>query len=449
MNKANEEINLAEIIKSIARYWILIILVTAVAVGGAYLYTTNMMEPTYKATSILFVGKEIGNEESLDLTDIQVGKQLLADYGELIMTDIIVETVINDLSLDTSPAAFRNALSINIIGESRFLNISYTSSDPGLAANIANSLSDILVAKSIEVLKENNIQVIDYAKVPTAAIGPNLFLNVVVAGIGGLILSLFIVMIIIMTNTTFLNEREIEKGTGIAVLGVIPKFKQKRKIGGRKNIIPFADHDSVMSQSFRRFRMNMDYISLEHKQTILMFTTPSFEDGKAVSIINTAISYGQAGKKVLLIECDFYEKRLHELLQLPQTPGIRNCILNGKSLAETVRKVAGIDCISFLAPGIITQQEQTDIFSTQLFTAILGEARTKYDMILINTPPVLGVTDAAIISAKADAVILLVEQKKTRREAVDKAVRVLGRANSNIAGIIVNRSAGNRSKLRF
>ena len=259
MNKENEEVNILEIVKLMARYWVLILLLTAAAVYVSYSYTKNNIQTMYKSTVVLFVGKEIGNEESLNITDLQVGRQLLADYRELIKTDLVVEAAISELSLDISPAELRDALSISIKGESRLLDISYISDDPQSAIVISNKIAEVLVSKSVEILKENNIQIIDYAKDQPTRIEPEILLNTGVAFILGLIFSIFVALIIVMVKATFQNEREVETNTNLSVLGVMPRFRYKQNIVvGMKNIISFADYNSVISKSFKSFRINLE-----------------------------------------------------------------------------------------------------------------------------------------------------------------------------------------------
>lgn len=214
-----------EPVLEVLRHWWFILLITIVGIGITYYFVTQFIEPTYKASTTLFIGKEDTAGTGISFNDMQVGYQLIMDYQQLVQTDLVAEEVIKDLELNMTPEAFRMNLSVEIIDDSRFMHVSYTWLDPALTGQIANKLSEVLMQRAEEIVGVQNIQIVDYAKVPKNPISPNVFLDVVIGGLVGFVLSIFIIALQMMLANTVQEAEEIEKVFGLPVLGVIPKFK--------------------------------------------------------------------------------------------------------------------------------------------------------------------------------------------------------------------------------
>lgn len=214
-----------EPVLEVLKHWWFILLITIVGIGFTIYFVTQFIEPAYKASTTLFIGKEDATGTGISFNDMQVGYQLIMDYQQLIQTDLVAEEVIKDLKLNMTPEDFRKNLSVETIDDSRFMHVSYMWSDSALTGQIANKLSEVLMQRAEEIVGVQNIQIVDYAKTPKAPISPNVPLDAAIGGLVGFILSIFIIALQLMLVNTVQEAEEIEKVFGLPVLGVIPKLK--------------------------------------------------------------------------------------------------------------------------------------------------------------------------------------------------------------------------------
>ncbi|QRN84739.1 hypothetical protein JR334_07020 [Clostridia bacterium] len=191
--------------------------------------TREMVEPVYEASSTLFVGTEKNSVAGISFSDLQVDDQLVVDYQELIKTRLVTEEVIESLNLPFSVENFVARLNVSGIKDSRFVHIVFQDTNPQRAANIANELTDSLVANAEQIVGVENVMVVDKAVVPVSPISPNLMMNVAISAVLGAMLGMFLIMLLHMLDNTFKREDDIERELGITVLGVIPKFEGERR----------------------------------------------------------------------------------------------------------------------------------------------------------------------------------------------------------------------------
>ncbi len=224
-----EEIDIREIVSILLKKWWIIALFVVTAMLVTSYVTREMVEPVYEASSTLFVGTEKNSVAGISFSDLQVDDQLVVDYQELIKTRLVTEEVIESLNLPFSVENFVARLNVSGIKDSRFVHIVFQDTNPQRAANIANELTDSLVANAEQIVGVENVMVVDKAVVPVSPISPNLMMNVAISAVLGAMLGMFLIMLLHMLDNTFKREDDIERELGITVLGVIPKFEGERR----------------------------------------------------------------------------------------------------------------------------------------------------------------------------------------------------------------------------
>ncbi|PKM57729.1 MAG: hypothetical protein CVU98_04540 [Firmicutes bacterium HGW-Firmicutes-3] len=225
MNEEYQELDLVELLRGVVSNWWLILLFMIIAAGSSYYATKTYVVPIYKAESTLFIGKENNVLSGISLGDFQLDSKLVIDYRELIKTRLVTEEVISDLELKSTRNEVISNLRINIITESRFMNVTYQDPIPERATQIVNRFSQVLVEKAETIVGVNNIQIVDYAITPTTPISPNPIMNAMIAAMVGAMVAMGIILLKMAMNNTIKDESSVEKEFGIPVLGVIPKFK--------------------------------------------------------------------------------------------------------------------------------------------------------------------------------------------------------------------------------
>lgn len=225
MEQDYEEINLNELLHKILKFWWLLVLAAIVCGGMAYYVTVNHITPVFEAKTTLFIGKEAGAIAELSLNELSVGNKLVADYRELIKTNRVLETVINDLKLATTADILRKKIDVSTVNDSRFIYATVKDPSPAMAVAIADKVSEILKEKAEEIVGAKNVYIVDVAKLPIEPFSPNVETNTTIAGVVGIMVALFFIFFNLMMNNTVATDEDIERVIGIPVIGTIPQFK--------------------------------------------------------------------------------------------------------------------------------------------------------------------------------------------------------------------------------
>jgi len=222
-----KEVNFKELFEIIIKKWWLILLLTIVGFGIAYIYTVKYVTPVYEANTVLYIGQEGGSLGSIDVSlgQLNANSQLLVDYKQIASTRLVVNEVIKNLGLNISYDQFRNNVIIESVLDSRLFTVGFRHSDPQLAKQISDELAKQLTVAVLQIVGVENIRILDQALVPQVPISPNVPLNTIIGGLLGFFISLFVIILMFLMNDTVMNEDDIEKLIGVAVLGDIPEFK--------------------------------------------------------------------------------------------------------------------------------------------------------------------------------------------------------------------------------
>ncbi|MCA9917461.1 MAG: CpsD/CapB family tyrosine-protein kinase [Anaerolineales bacterium] len=185
-----------------------------------------------------------------------------------------------------------------------------------------------------------------------------------------------------------------------------------------------------MSEAYRTLRTNLSFYSLESPLRSLVVTSPVMGEGKSSTVANLAVTMAQSGRKTALVDCDLRRPSLHTLLNLKPEPGFTDAILNN---GEPVLQETAVPNLWLLAAGT-KPPNPADILGTPQVDQLIARLLEKVDIILFDAPPVNAVTDAAVLGAKVDGVLLVLSAGKTRRDHAERAKEILEKAHVNIIG---------------
>lgn len=223
-NQNVQEIDLAEIFYLLGTHIIQIILITVLGAAIFFLFTVFMITPKYTATSKIYI---LSNSSSsvVDLSDLQISSQLKSDYQELITSRSILEDVIDNLDLDETPTELYNQVSVTNPTDTRILNISVTTTDPELSADIANELANQSKSYLPEVMKTDAPSVFESAEVPTQKSSPSVSRNTVIGGLIAALIYCAYLIIRHLSNDTFVTPEDINRYFGTQPLAMVPEAK--------------------------------------------------------------------------------------------------------------------------------------------------------------------------------------------------------------------------------
>ncbi len=206
-----------------------------------------------------------------------------------------------------------------------------------------------------------------------------------------------------------------------------------------KSLITLNEPLSMATECYKIFRTNLHYLNVDTQNQIILFTSSFTEEGKTTSVVNTAITYAQSDKKVLVIEGDLRKSRIHALFNLPQTPGLTNCLVDGSDLLTTVQKIDELPNLHVLTGGA-TPPNPAEILGSKRMLELLDKARAYYDIILIDAPPVLSVADAMVLSKEVDGVVLVVAAHITKTDELKKAKKALDHVGAKVLGALMTKA---------
>lgn len=225
-----EEISLREYFLILRKRMGLIILLMILSITTSGLVSYFVLEPEYQTFTTLIVGKpkDYQNvDNKLEYNDLLLNQKLVSTYGELVKTRIVADEVIKNLKLDMSYKEFREKVNVNLVKDTEIIKLEVMDTNPVLAAEIANETAQVFMENVKDIMMVENVQVIDEAQVPDIPIKPRPSLNMVIAGVLGLMVSIFLVFLLEYLDSTIKTPDDIERYLNLPVIGTIPMVEEK------------------------------------------------------------------------------------------------------------------------------------------------------------------------------------------------------------------------------
>ena len=202
------------------------------------------------------------------------------------------------------------------------------------------------------------------------------------------------------------------------------------------NLIARENPKSPVSEAYRTIRTNIQFAGVDKAMKTIVFTSTAQDEGKSTVVANLGIVMAQAGQKVVIMDCDFRNPTQHRLFKL-QNKGLSNCIATGKDVLEIVQS-SGTPGLDILTSGPVAPNP-SEILASNRMKTVIEELKGKYDYVLIDTPPVLPVTDSSVIGSIADGTILLTAWNQITPAMAKEAKTRLEQAGAKILGVILNK----------
>lgn len=223
MNEMEEQvISLSEIFEALKKRWIMIVAITVVATLISGVLSFFVIDPVYETSTKLFIGKEESDETAYNTNDIQMYQKLLQTYAQAIKTRDLVGRAINGLSYDLEAENVVEALTVTPVTDTQILQIKYKSKDPQEAKDVLKNITEEFITTSKELVSNGNVKVIEEVQLPENPISPNKKMNIAIAFLLGLMVSVGLVFLLEYLDNTYKNKEQLEKELDIPVLGTIP-----------------------------------------------------------------------------------------------------------------------------------------------------------------------------------------------------------------------------------
>ena len=297
-------------------------------------------------------------------------------------------------------------------------------------------------------LRSNNIRSVDKARVPTYPSEPNVPRNLTFALALGLTTGIGLAFLLEGIDNTVRTPEQAQAISGLPSLGMIPLGSRSGLEATARRLTVASSREAVelvtqarpqsqMAESYRALRTSLLLTSLGGPPKVILVTSALPQEGKTTTSINTAIVLAQKGTRVLLIDADLRRPSIHKALGMGPKTGLSNVLTGNATLQQAVVRSPILPTLFVLTAGT-PPPNPAELLASSNMKDILAELREQYDHIIVDTPPTLSVTDAVVMSTRADAVVLVIRSGQTTKQALRRAREILLQVNARVAGVLLN-----------
>lgn len=430
----------AEILRSLRRRWWY--LVVAVVLGGGISTAVVMSAtPQYESSATMYFSVPVATS-GYDLAQGgNYAQQQLSSYADLATKPIVLDPVIRVLGLDES--AQKLASSVTSVASANTVLVTITVADPNAkqAALIANTIADQTgqTVRSLSPKSDTGNPTVDYALAgravaPRLPSTPRTKLDIGAGILGGLLLGLIAAIARDRLDTRVWEESDLEPN---ATLGRIPFEKGASRPGASPLITDWAEA-SARAEAFRQLRTTLQFVDVDNPVRVITVTSSLSGDGKSGVTANLAVAFAEAGHRVLLVDADLRQPSAAEYFGLDGTLGLTNVLAGQVEAPDVIQEWGDKRRLSVLPAGTVPPNP-SELLGSRRMAQLLQVFRREYDIVLIDTPPLLPVTDAAVLSVRADGALMVARFGKTKRGDLKTATEALQAVDAKIVGVVMNR----------
>jgi len=426
-------------VRVLRKRWILIVAATLLGVAVAAA-ASLLITPKYQASTLSFVSVQNGGSVQEFAQGTTYAQNIIKSFTEAITSPRVLDEVVNDpnLGLDLTVAELAKDVGASAALNTVNMLISVTRADPVEAANIANAVTASFRKQASELTRpaegeQSPVQVtiLTPAEVPTEPVSPNVRLNIVLGLLVGLVLGLALAFIIEVFDTRIRTETHVRQLSEAPILGGIAFDKQATK----RPLIVQAEPNSPRAEAFRSLRTNLQFLDVEGGPRSFVITSSVPSEGKSTTTANLAIVMAQSGARVLVIDGDLRSPSVATLFGVEGGVGLSDVLIGRVRLQDAIQ-VWGMKNLSLLPAGTMPPNP-SELVGSQAMVSLLRHVEKEFDVVLIDSPPLLPVTDSALLSKHVRGALVVVAAGRTHRGQLAGSIESLQNVGSNVAGIVL------------
>lgn len=280
-------------------------------------------------------------------------------------------------------------------------------------------------------LPRSPVEVIDHAERPPLQlfVRPNIWLNVSMGAAAGLVLGVALAFFIEFLDTSIKRIEDVEKYLGLPILGVV---------GPQAGLLNRGNISMAHLEAYRMLRTNIEFAKPEGTSTSLCVVSSGAGEGKSFTIANLAFVYAQYGARVLIVDSDLRRPRVHEHLGVPNSVGLADYLSGKKTVAEVIQPTSTPNLSIIVTGGGSNAKEALPLLTSHRMVELIEQVGQQYDVVLYDTPPILGASDAAILAREVGTSILVIQHRRYPRNMARRSVQVVQNAGGKLLGVVVN-----------
>lgn len=438
----NEILELRDYVRILHRNWIFILSLTVLGAAAGFGWSA-LKTPTYEATTQLYVSVRSG--DSAVVGELAQGtnyaRQAVTSFVDVVDSALVLDRVIDDLDLDVTSSELAGNVSASVPANSVIITATVTDEDPEQAAAIANSVGANFADVVVNQLEKPEgdaaslvrIETIQPALVPTVASSPKTGLNLALGLLLGLAAGIGLAVLRTVLDTRIHSTHDIEQVTDKPVLGGIT-FDPETKT---RPLIVHADPLNPRAESFRTLRTNLQFIDIDQASGAKSFviTSAGPSEGKSTTTANLAIALAETGARVALIDGDLRRPKVADYMGVEGGVGLTDVLIGKAELGDVLQRWGRGKL--FVLPAGRIPPNPSELLGSQTMQRTLATLAEAFDYVLIDAPPLLLVTDAAVVSKFTSGALLVAASGTTKKPALQGAVQALDGIGSSLLGVIV------------
>jgi len=428
---------LPDLVRLVRRSWWLVALVTALGLGVAVV-ADAVLPPRWVSTAQVYVVVRAGGQ--LTSNDLVQGStaanQKVHSYVDIATTDRVLGRVVDDLGLDVSSQELARSVSVESPEDTALLRLSASADTAEGAARIADAVSRTLatVVDEIENVQDDGavrLEIVQEADVPSAPEAPRPVVDVGLGVLLGLLAGVGLAVLRGVVDTRVRDGAQAAEAVGAPVIASVAFDPDSR----RKPLVVHDDPRDPRAESYRSLRTNLRYADVDGRLSSLVVTSPNQSEGKTTVACNLALALADGGARVVLVDADLRRPQVAERMGLEGAAGLTD-VLIGRVELDDVLQPWGRSALSVLPSGAVPPNP-SELLDSQGMATLLDHLSATFDHVVIDAPPVLPVTDAAVLSTLADGAVMVVAANRTKQNDAVTARATLDRVQGRVLGTVL------------
>ncbi|MFJ9869873.1 polysaccharide biosynthesis tyrosine autokinase [Streptomyces sp. NPDC101165] len=444
-------------LKVLFRRWPTALICLLLGIGTSQAVTA-LTTPVYEARTQLFVATRTDGADSADLNQGQTFSQArVQSYAAIVATRRVTQPVVRELGLSDTPEELASRISADAPLNTVLINIRVRDTVPARVARIADAVAKhfVTVVERLETLKRAaaparerspvplaspvSLGITQEAGVPASPVSPDRLLDFVAGVLGGLLLGGAAIALREALDTTIKTSEALGDLTALPVLGSIPYDKRATQ----QRVVMGTAGNFARGEAFRKLRANLQFAQVDDRPRVIVVTSPVPGEGKTSTAANLALSLADAGLRTCLVDADLRRPCVARTFGLVQDAGLTTVLIGQVRVEDVMQRAAGR--LAVLTSGAVPPNP-TELLSSGRMSRLLRELADAYDVVIVDSAPLLPVADTLGLAPLAQGVLLVVRASRTGRDQICSAAESLNRMGVRVLGTVLSMSSAFKSR---
>ncbi len=420
----------------VVKRWKLFVIFPILAVLLTFIYFNFVMPltvtPQYSASTTLMIMRHSGTGQ-ISTGDISLARQLVPTYREIVHSRRVMDLTIASMNLPISADALRGKVDVAAVRDTEMIIISAVDPDPAMARDIANEVARAFMNQIVEIMQIGNISVIDTAVTPNRPVGRlGTRQGVAMAFALGLMASFGLAFLLEYIDRTIKDPEQVQSLLNLPVIGVIPTSKEGNQL------FTFDNPRSTTSEAFRTMRTNIQYSGVDRSMQVIMVCGVNAACGKSTVTANLALTFAQTGSSVLIVDSDMRRPTQHHIFHVTNEVGLSSLIVRDDLIPNDVIIRTEHENLNLLTCGP-TPPYPAELLGSKKMKEMVASMAESFDYIIFDSPPIIAVTDAAVLSRLTDGAVFVIDYGKVKREEALAGLDRMQKVGAHMIGTVLNK----------